>query len=48
MQVNITFTNKNPGTVYNRLAAKLGRKPTSTEVKKELNRILERGQPTHD
>jgi len=42
MQVNITFTNGNPNTVYNRLAAKLGREPSTVEVKAELDRILSR------
>ena len=40
MLVTVTFTNKNPDTIYNCLAAKLGREPTSAEVKAELNRIL--------
>lgn len=42
MQVNITFTNKNPETIFNKLAARLGREPSNAEIKAELNRILER------
>jgi len=40
MKINITFTNKNPNTIYNKLAAKLGRLPSNDEIKSELNRIL--------
>lgn len=40
MIVNITFENKNPDTIYNTLARKLGRLPTDQEVKTELNRII--------
>lgn len=42
MIVNITFTNNNPNTIYNQLAAKLGRAPTNAEIKADLNRILGR------
>jgi len=42
MITTITFTNKNPDTIYNKLAAKLGREPSNAEVKAELNRILGR------
>lgn len=42
MQINITFTNKNPETIFNKLAAKLGREPSNAEIKQELNRILGR------
>lgn len=41
MQINITFTNKNPNTIYNKLAAKLGRLPSNDEIIAELNRIIE-------
>lgn len=44
MQVNITFTNKNPNTIWNRLAAKLGREPTNEEAKAEVKRILSGGE----
>ena len=40
MQVNITFTNKNPDTIYNKLAARLGRLPSNDEIVTELNRII--------
>lgn len=40
MQINITFTNKNPNTIYNKLAAKLGRLPSNNEIISELNRII--------
>jgi len=40
MQTTITFTNKNPETIYNKLAAKLGREPSNAEVLQELDRIL--------
>ncbi len=40
MQVNITFTNKNPNTIWNRLAEKLGREPTHKEACEEVKRIL--------
>jgi hypothetical protein len=40
MQITFTVTNKNHNTIYNKLAAKLGREPTAQEVKEEVNRIL--------
>ena len=40
MQITITFTNKNPSTIWNKLAAKLGREPTNEEAKAEVKRIL--------
>lgn len=40
MQTTITFTNKNPNTIANRLALKLGREPSNTELKQEVLRIL--------
>ena len=40
MQVTITFTNKNPNTIWNKLAARLGREPTNAEAREEMNRIL--------
>lgn len=40
MQVNITFTNKNPNTIANKLAVKLGREPTHNELVEEVKRIL--------
>ena len=41
MNVSITWTNNNPNTIYNKLAAKLGREPSSVEVRAELDRIFE-------
>ncbi len=40
MQVNITHTNKNPNTIANKLAVKLGREPSNAELKEETLRIL--------
>lgn len=40
MTVNITWTNRNPNTIWNRLAERLGREPTHAEVKAEVQRIL--------
>ncbi len=39
--VNTTWHNANPNTIWNRLAAKLGREPTAAEAKAEVRRILE-------
>lgn len=38
--VTITHTNRNPDTIWNRLAAKLGREPTNAEAAAEVRRIL--------
>lgn len=40
--VRVTFTNPNPATIYNRLAARIGRQPTDAETRAELDRILGR------
>ncbi|WP_274533370.1 MULTISPECIES: hypothetical protein [unclassified Rhizobium] len=40
IQINVTVTNNNPGTIYNRLKARLGREPTNQECKAEIFRIL--------
>lgn len=40
MQVNVTWRNDNPNTIWNRLAARLGREPTHAEAKAEVQRIL--------
>jgi hypothetical protein len=37
---SIIFTNKNPNTIWNKLAAKLGREPTNQEASNEVRRIL--------
>lgn len=39
MRITTTWTNNNPNTIWNKLAAKLGREPTRAEVIAELNRI---------
>jgi hypothetical protein len=38
--VTVTWGSSNPNTIYNRLAARLGRVPTDAEVKAEVERIL--------
>lgn len=40
MAVSVTWTNRNPNTIWNKLARKLGREPTSAEVTAEVKRIL--------
>lgn len=42
MPVSVTTTsrNDNPNTVWNKLAAKLGREPTNTEAAVEIRRIV--------
>lgn len=36
----VTVHNDNPNTIWNRLAAKLGREPTNAEAASEVRRIL--------
>lgn len=38
--VTITVRNDNPDTIWNRLAARLGRQPTNAEAADEVRRIL--------
>lgn len=40
VQVNVTWRNDNPNTIWNRLAARLGRAPTDAEAAEEVKRIL--------
>ena len=40
IEVNFTVTNKNPNTIANKLAAKIGREPTNAELNEEVRRIL--------
>ena len=55
MRITTTWTNRSPDTIWNRLAAKLGREPTNEEACNEVKRILdetlvaraERGQLAH-
>lgn len=43
MRVTLTITNRNPDTIWNKLAARLGRQPTHAEATAEVKRILEAG-----
>lgn len=40
MKVTVTWTNRNPNTIWNKLAAKLGRDPTNDEAIDEVKRLL--------
>lgn len=40
LQVAITWRNDNPDTIWNKLAARLGREPTAVEARDEVRRIL--------
>ena len=40
LKVTMTFRNDNPNTIWNQLAAKLGREPTNREAADEVRRIL--------
>lgn len=40
VRVIITWVNDNPATIWNRLAARLGRPPSDLEAKAEVLRIL--------
>lgn len=40
MKITVTFRNDNPNTIWNRLAAKLGREPTNAEATAEVKRVL--------
>jgi hypothetical protein len=48
MNITTTWRNDNPDTVWNRLAAKLGRPPTDAEVTAEVRRILAEGRAQGD
>lgn len=39
--VTFTVTNRNPNTIWNRLAARLGREPTNAEAAAEVRRIIQ-------
>lgn len=43
MQVTITWHNANPNTIWNKLAARLGREPTNAEATAEVKHILQEG-----
>lgn len=38
--LKVTWINNNPDTIWNRLAAKLGREPTNEEAADEVRRIM--------
>ena len=40
MRTTTTWRNDNPNTIWNRLAARLGRQPTDAEARAEVSRIL--------
>ncbi len=40
LSVNVIWTNANPNTVWNTLARKLGREPTTSEAEGEVKRIM--------
>lgn len=40
-RITITWRNDNPDTIWNRLAARLGRTSTDTEAADEVRRILQ-------
>ena len=40
MRLTLTWTNDNPNTIWNRLAARLGRQPTNAEAAAEVKRLL--------
>ncbi len=40
MKITVTISNANSDTIWNRLAAKLGRQPTNAEARDEVRRIM--------
>jgi len=46
LEVRITWRNDNPDTIWNRLAARLGREPTNDEAREEVLRILRSAKDT--
>ncbi len=44
IKIITTWTNTNPNTIWNKLAAKLGREPTTAEATAEVKRILRENQ----
>ncbi len=40
IKITTTWHNPNPNTIWNRLAARLGREPTNDEAEAEVKRIL--------
>jgi len=45
IKINTTWSNPNQDTIWNKLAARLGREPTNEEVRIEIERIRD-GRPT--
>lgn len=43
LTVTTTWENKNPNTIWNQLAARLGRQPTNDEAIAEVKRLLAEG-----
>ena len=41
LKVSVTWHNPDPNTIWNKLAARLGREPTHEEAKAEVKRILQ-------
>lgn len=46
MVITFTVNNPNPNTIWNRLAARLGRQPTNAEARDEVRRILSEASPS--
>jgi hypothetical protein len=40
IKITTTWHNPNPNTIWNKLAARLGREPTNEEARHEVERIL--------
>lgn len=40
MNITVTWHNANPNTIWNKLAARLGREPTNAEAAAEVRRIM--------
>lgn len=47
VKVTVDFHNSNPDTIWNKLAAKLGREPTMLEASAEVKRILSAASDAH-
>ena len=41
MKITFTVTNNNPDTIWNKLAARLGRDPTNEECRAECHKIMD-------
>lgn len=44
IKITHTVTNNNPDTIWNVLASKLGREPSSQELREEIHSILAEGR----